>query len=301
MLGIAPGARLGVNKNLGRDLDQLKALGCPAIRWTLPWLDTERVMGSGDFDWTHGDAMLAALAEREMEWCLTIGTRADGNLFAPDHVAAIGPFAAATAARYFPSGTVIGFEGPNESNLEKASKNQTPAEYVACQRAIFEGIRNAVGPAALVGNGGIIGSSKELVALYAAGLKTVVDMVIWHPYTHPLSPTQSMQQQTRGWWAMHEARQVMVANGDAHKQIWITEYGTNTDGREPSPEAVQASDLTDAVTRFRRHTWTGPMFVFCGVDNSPMTTDPGDSMGLLRADGTEKPAAAVYRELVTAA
>ena len=300
MLGIATGARLSEGRDRDTQLDWLRAIGCTAIRWTLPWTGGEAVMGSGVFDFSASDAMIAALAAREMRVLITTGSRGDGDLFAADHVAAIEPWCKAVGARYGAMPTVIGFEGPNEMNLQKASQVQTPELYVACQTAVYRGYK-AGAPLAVVGNGGIVGSYKVLDPYYAAGLGAVIDMLIWHPYTHPLSPTQSMAQSTRGWYSMIQARKVMVAHGDAHKQMWITEYGTNTAGTNPSTEQVQADDLRDAVHRFRSHAWAGPMFTFTGWDASPITNDPGDSMGLLHADGTEKPAAGVFRELAAAA
>lgn len=299
MIGIAAGARLSPGKDRDKQLDWLHAIGCRSIRWTLPWTSAQPTLG-GDIDWAQADGMVAALADREMEVLITTGSRGDGHLFSPANIEAIEPWCDAVASRFGARSNVLGFEGPNEMNLEKASRDQTPQQYVDCQAAVYRG-HKAGAPTQLVGNGGIVGSWKTLDPLYDAGLAAVIDMLIWHPYTHPLSPTQSIQKEMRGWYAMRTARKIMVARGDAHKQVWVTEFGTNTDGREPSTEQQQADYLRDAVRRFRSHTWAGPLFVFTGWDAEVITENPGDSMGLLHADGTEKLAAQTFREMAAIA
>lgn len=300
MLGIAPGARLNANADLDRDLDRIKGLGAHAIRWYANWPGIEPEMGSGEFNWREPDLVIAGCADRELDVCLGISSRADGHLFDPDHVAAIGPFAAAVAARYQPSGVVIGYEGPNEAFAPDVDTDPSGTRYTACQKSIYAAIKNAVGPAALVGTGGIIGSAQHLIDLYAAGCKPFFDFLAWHPYTRPASPTESVRSGHGGWAAMLDARHVMARAGDGHKQIWVTEYGSNTGGHEALSEQVQATDLRDAVSRFRRHPWAGPFFCFCAQDAEAPKTK-GDFMGLLHDDGTEKIAAATFRALTRTA
>jgi len=301
MLGIATGARLNDNAQLAHDLDLIRATSTPAVRWYPNWPQIEPVMGSGNYDFTHTDTIMNGLEKLGIESLLGVSSRGDGHIFDPDHVAAIGPYAAALAARYDPSGMVLGYEGVNEGSLQKADTNPTPARYTTCQMSIYTHIK-ALKPNALVGTGGIIGAADFLTGLYASGCKDYFDMVCWHPYCRPLSPTAAIAAGHGGWPAMLDARKVMVANADAHKQIWVTEFGTNTGGPEACTEVQQASDLKDAVTRFRKHAWAGPFFMFTGWDpNPPNPKDKGDWMGLYRSDGSGKPALAVFESLTAAA
>lgn len=299
MLGIATGARLNDNKALNGELDLLASSGAHALRWYLDWASIERTMGSGVFDFTGPDAIVAGMQSRHLEWCAGIGGRGDGHLFDQDHVDAFGPFAAACAERYEGSGIVLGWEGPNEAFLPKADSNPTGARYAALQRVMFDAVKG-VAPTALVGTGGIIGAAQHLTDLYAAGARGTFEFVAWHPYTRPLSFAQAMKLRHGGWPAMRDARRVMVANGDRHLQMWITEVGWNTAGHEPVTEQEQADYLRDAIGRFRRYPWAGPAFVFTGWDEGD-GSDKGDSMGLYRADHSPKLAAATFRELAAAA
>lgn len=303
MLGIATGARLQANKNLEHDLDLLAAIECPAIRTYLPWAGIERVLGSGDYDWTDPDRIHAACIEREIEIVWGIGTRGDGHTYDQDHVDAVTPFAEAAARRYGP----IGWEGVNEGFFPKVDTDPSPQRYLAFQAALYAGIK-AGDPQALVGTGGIIGRAQHLEDLYAAldttpdphaVLQTPWDFVTWHPYTRPRSWKQAKHDGHGGWPAMLDAREVMVAHGDAAMQMWITEVGWNTAGHAAVSELDQGLFIADAVRRFRRRSWAGPMFLFTGWDVAG--NDEGDSMGLYRPDDSPKPSAQVFVALQAAA
>lgn len=305
MLGIAPGARLNDNARLDHDLDLIKRSGAHAFRWYPGQANVEKVMGSGDYDWTEPDAVLGGAKRRELGVLVGVSARFDGHAYEPDRIDATASYAYALAKRYETLGIGLGFEGHNEAFFTKVDSNPTASRYTDCQAAIYQAIKSAA-PTALVGTGGIIGSSSHLVDLYAAGCKPFFDFVCWHPYTrlgpHPCSPAESIQRQQGGFYSMRQARHTMVANHDGAKQIWVTEYGTNSGGPGGWGEAVQSSDLRDAVTRFRRHSWAGPFFAFTGWDShDPAAKDAGDFMGMFRADDTEKLACATFRELAQVA
>ena len=87
---------------------------------------------------------------------------------------------------------------------------------------------------------------------------------------------------------------VMVDNGDGDKLIWASEYG------EPSNvagEDNQAAYLQDMITKWRTLDYTGPTFVWTLQDRNTGGTDPEDNFGVIRTDGTWKPAAYVIRQL----
>lgn len=298
MLGIATGAKLNANASLDHDLDLIAKSGAHAIRWYIDWNGVEPSMGTTNRVWTEPDAVVAGLHARNVDVLLGISSRADGHLLDADHVAAIGPFAAACAQRFGTLSNVLGFEGPNEVMLAtKQDTNPTPERYTAMQRELYGAIKS-VDAGALVGTGGIIGSEKFLQGLYDAGCRPWFDFVAWHPYTRPLSPTQSMKAGHGGFPAMFAARDIMVAAGDTAKQIWVTEYGAGSTGRDARGDDGQVHDLLDAYHRFSKHSWAGPFFWFCGWDDrTDPTQKPGDSMGLYRADDSEKPVLQTFRAL----
>lgn len=302
MLGIATGARLTA-KTLESDLDRIKSLDADAVRWYPVWSAVEQPLGAAR-DWTYPDRVVDACRARGLEIVLGISATRDGarNACDPALIAPRANYAAEMTQRYFSSGVVLGIEGPNEVMLgrhtaqPKYDPDPSPARYLPVQRAFFESIK-AVEPTVLVGLCSIIGQADWLQGLYDLGAKPFFDFVPYHPYTRPLSPTEAIRSGHGGFPAMYDARAVMVASRDAHKQVWVTEFGTNTGGRGAVSEDVQAHDLTDAVKRFRKHAWAGPFFTFCGWDADNPTNDPGDWMGLLRTDRTEKLAATTFRGL----
>lgn len=296
MLGVAPGARLNAH-TLDADLDHLAALNAAAIRWYPSRAHTE------GGDWSFPDRVVDGCEARDLGICLGVQAVLNGRALDPAHVPTTATYAATMARRYVARKPTMGFEGPNELMLgrntahPKYDPDPTPARYLPLQRAMYDAIKG-VDAGVLVGTGSIIGQADWLDGLYvAAGADRPWDFVAYHPYDKPESPTEDVRSGHGGWPAMLDSRHVMRAHGDAHKATWATEWGTNTGGRDAVTEQVQAADLIDAVHRWRRHPWAGPLFVFCGWDADQATNDPGDWMGLLRADRSEKLAAATFRQL----
>jgi hypothetical protein len=112
----------------------------------------------------------------------------------------------------------------------------------------------------------------------------------WEPgYTRPRGAWQA-------WWG------TPVAFGD--KPVALTEWGIATAGTSgntmpAATEQEQADALRTVTTKYRQIPWIWGMFVFMAHDKGSSTSTNGvDNMGIaLRRDGTEKPGAAVMREL----
>jgi hypothetical protein len=103
---------------------------------------------------------------------------------------------------------------------------------------------------------------------------------------HPDSPINQLA----------DIRDLMVANGDSGKLIWSSEYGEPT---AVASEAQQAAFLQDMLTTWRTLDYTGPAFVYTLQDTDSGSTDPEARFGLIRSDGTWKPAAYIVRDLAT--
>jgi hypothetical protein len=85
----------------------------------------------------------------------------------------------------------------------------------------------------------------------------------------------------------------MLANGDAAKKVWATEYG------EPSSvsgDAEQADYLDDMLANWRRLPYAGPVYVYTMRDRDSDSSSADDTLGIYRSDGTAKP----VREVVKA-
>ncbi len=156
-----------------------------------------------------------------------------------------------------------------------------------------------------------------LTAVYAAGVKDSFDAVADHPYTFPLSPKDPGN---HAWSQMVSAksslRQTMAGNGDTHKKLWITEFGAPTGGPGPvatisNPnlaahpyvvdEPLQAKILSDAFALYKSYDWAGP-FMYYSYQDAGTSPDTNENFfGLLRADGSKKPAYQVFADTAKAA
>src|SRR5205085_3279410 len=97
-----------------------------------------------------------------------------------------------------------------------------------------------------------------LQQMYAAGLHKSFDAISVHPYTFwPGATAEEMLNSPESGWQQlatttPSIRSVMIANGDATKRIWVTEFGAPTN---QVSELQQADLLTAAVANWRTKRW----------------------------------------------
>ncbi|WP_299448146.1 cellulase family glycosylhydrolase [uncultured Phycicoccus sp.] len=226
------------------------------------------------------------------EWA-TVGT---GKAAHPD------PAAYATAAKWVAArykGKVQAIEVWNEQNGKRFWNPADPVAYTQLLKAAYPAIK-AGSPETLVVMGGLEYSDTSfLQKMYAAGAKGSYDISAFHPYPaiadqSPYSPWDGTK------WTianMAEWMRVMRANGDS-SPVWLTEFGwathENWDGVENwnrgVTEAAQAQRLTDmfALVADQYPQVTG-MFWYT-IKDTDLGNIQQDSYGLLRKDGTRKPA-----------
>jgi exo-beta-1,3-glucanase (GH17 family) len=92
-------------------------------------------------------------------------------------------------------------------------------------------------------------------------------------------------------------RSVMTSNGDAAKQIWITEVGAPTSGPDGVGQQGQTDDLTQAIANTNSTTWIAGLYLYSWKDEG---TDPANDenwFGLVTAAGAHKTA---YTAVATA-
>ena len=140
--------------------------------------------------------------------------------------------------------------------------------------------------------------------IYKDGGEPYFDAVADHPYSFPALPSQAP---TSAWGQMSETtpslRSIMVANGDANKKIWITEFGTPTDGPDPHwyvSEAQQAQTVTDAMNLYKKYSWAGPFFWYTLEDSWTSTSTNNNFFGFIRANGSLKPAYTTLQSVISA-
>ena len=88
---------------------------------------------------------------------------------------------------------------------------------------------------------------------------------------------------------------VMARFGDGQLPVWGTEFGvpTSTDDQGVS-EIEQARVIGAAAAQWRTFSWAGPLLVYMYRDRGRDRADPDDNFGIVRADGTPKPARDVF-------
>jgi hypothetical protein len=189
----------------------------------------------------------------------------------------------------------------------KSFANPDAAVYAQVLRFSYPLIK-AADPKALVLTGGLGGNKDTngnipgdvfLADLYRAGAKPYFDAVSYHPYTYPLLPSKDAGE--RGWSRMLAARQTMVDNGAAEKQIWVTEFGAPTGGANGVSQEQQAAIMQDAYRLWAGYSWGGPLCWFSYRDKGTDTSDQGNFFGLYTNDGRPKLALEEFETLVRSA
>lgn len=311
-IGIASIRGLG-GLDLGEAFQGYAGTGAAWVRVDLDW-SVVQAAGPDSYDWSAMDSYVALArgAGLRLLPVVSFSPRWLDNGAAPatpEAVAAYAKFLGQAVARYRPLG-IRAWEIWNEPNLSGFwAPGPDPADYARLLAAAHTAVK-AADPEALVISGGLspapgtgpaggpvehFGATAFLEAVYANGGAGTFDALGFHPYSWPRMPDTWIP-----WsgWSMMEGpiRDLMVAHGDGAKRIWMTEYGAPT-AAGGVDEAGQAEMLRRAVGLARDHAWAGPLFWYSFED---LGTDPDDSedwYGLLRHDGTPKPALATFREL----
>jgi hypothetical protein len=294
-------------------LDQMQAMGVNTVRIGIPWAGINPVPGY--YNWSQDDYLINAANARGMGVLAVITTtpgwanspNAPGVYGAPASAAAYGQFAGLAAQRY--AGKVSAYEIWNEPNAAPYYGPQPdPAGYTQLLKAAYPAIKAADPTATVVG--GVVGSTVTyqnftlnpvtfVDEMYQNGAQGYFDALSFHPYQYTTPFSQGAYNPNNPIVQLADIHNLMVANGDSGKLIWATEYG------EPSSvagDAQQAAYLQDMLTTWRTIGYTGPAFVYTLQDTPAAGTDsatPEDALGLIRSDGTWKPAAYIVRDLAT--
>ncbi len=324
-VGLAVGETLSVvsAEELARRFDDFAALGIGWVRADLAWSSVQRE-GPNTYHWEPFDRIVAEASERDIEvlpiitytprWARA-GECVEATTCAPADPAEFAAFARAAVARYAPRG-VHAWEVWNEPNLRLFFKPESDAErYTILLRHAYDAIK-AADPSATVVSGGLAATATAqgntearefLEQMYDHGAQGHFDALGFHPYSFPLSPTS--YKKSNPWSQMDETawslRGILAREGDGSTPIWITEYGAPTGGPgegasddatfswvipDHVTEAYQAEILDTAVKAVQAYAWAGPLFWYSYRD---LGTDEGtreNFFGILRADGSHKPA-----------
>ncbi|MGB0970748.1 MAG: Ig-like domain-containing protein, partial [Mycobacterium sp.] len=276
-----------------RALDMSKSAGVTAVRIDISWHVVEYEEGAPD--WSLIDPLVDKIVDRDMA---VLGMLYDTPAWLsgttdphapPTNPQLFAQFAAATAEHYL--GRINTWEVWNEQNIPRFWASPSPADYAELLKAVYPAIK-AVDPSATVITGGLSPDSSGIdplsfvTAMYAAGAGGYFDAISMHPYSFPQLPTIDSVK------AVHD---VMTANGDGDKKVWLTEVGAPT-GTSPFAvsDETQALSIALFVDFARTADYVGPVYLYSILDTGSNLADPEDNFGLIRQDFTTKPAFGIW-------
>jgi hypothetical protein len=285
--GFAQGAAwvTGRPEDTNRELDAVARTGATWVRVPMDWSQIEATRGQ--FNWGVVDNLVNSAGARNLRILGLIGftpvwARVEGLqlLFPsspPRRPSDFAAFVTAAVKRY--GDRVSAWEIWNEPNLpiffgfidKKADR------YAEILKAVYPAIK-AVQPNSTVIAAGLSrlpGSDSPpnfLQQLYDAGAGDFFDAAAAHPYVFPSGLAADPE---NGWSDVARMRDVMVAQGDRGKKIWMTELGAPT-GNSPDSvsEKEQAKQITDVLAAAAELGYSGPAFIYSVRDLD--STDTGN-------------------------
>jgi hypothetical protein len=295
------------------------------------WMSVETDPGS--YDWSQLDNIVGDGSTAGVNIMLSFSHapafyRTPTSGLMPGDPGTFGSFMSAVASRY--AGKVQAYELWNEENLDReaGTGNVDPTTYLPLLEAGSTAVK-AADPNALVLLGAPSPTSsnvpgvsiddltylQQLYAINGGEVAGYFDVLSAHPSGFsnppdctPATPSCSLS----GAWntddsffaftRVSEYHDVMVQNGDAAKQIWLTEFGYCSDYQNPNPvpgyeycayitEDQQALFLMQAYTIARQTPYIGAMFQWnLNFQLSVPQTDEKWAFGIIRADYSGRPA-----------
>lgn len=276
----------------GRDLDWVQRMAFTHVKQTFAWEDIQPAADSG-FLTGRGYEVLSELERRNLRTIIRLseapawahpsvsGVKDVDYIDAPpDDLSLFGAYCGELARTF--AGRVNGYQVWNEPNLAREWGNRPPdaAAYVALLKVCSDAIRQA-DPAAAIISAGLAPTGTYspqampddlyLQAMYDAGFERYVDLVGVHApgYGAPESDPADAPGGNRffSFRRVEDMRRIMIANGDAARQMAILEIGWTTDPINPDyawfavDETTQADYLVRAYHYAAAHwaPWVGLM------------------------------------------
>jgi hypothetical protein len=303
--GFGDGAQMTFlgGEDVNRELDAVARTSASWLRVLVPWTQIETA--KGQYNWGQLDVVMNAAFSRNLKVLGVIAfspdwARPPGTYFTtpPDNASDFADFATAVAKRY--GARVSNWQLWNEPNLPLffgGSPHNAP-RYTDLVKAAYPAIKAAQpnSTVILAGLSRLPGDESPpafLEKMYAAGAQGSFDAAAAHPYVFPSGLAANPE---NGWSDVGALHDVMAANGDGGKKIWMTELGAPTcdcaDGVSPQDQAKQITDVLAAVAATG---YSGPAFIYSIRDTD--TSNRGDRESnfgaLLTSDWQPKFAAGV--------
>jgi hypothetical protein len=227
-----------------RSLEMVREMGAPWIVEYFPWAYVEQTQGR--FIWNHTDLVIEHAHRQGLRTIARLG-------FVPEwarppdttplyldeeHFVDFGRYAVEFVTRY--AGKVEYVIIGNEPNLalEWGYQEVDPAKYVELLRVVYPMIKEAnpnvkvlagaLAPSlAPEGNEWGMDDLIYLQRMYEAGAAPYFDILAIHAYGWHFGPDEPAAPDAVNFRRAELQREIMVANGDGHKQAMITEGGWN--------------------------------------------------------------------------
>jgi hypothetical protein len=297
---------------MARELDGVAATGSRWLRVDFPWSSLE-AGGRGRYNWAQADRLVTAANARGIHllamvaYTPTWDRPANTNdHYQPTDPTAYAEFMRAAAQRYAPRG-LHAWEIWNEPNMRDFWQPvPSPARYTQLLRLASAAI-HSVDRSAYVVSGGVapardvagysIAPNEFVAAIYANGGRGAMQAVGLHPYSFPYAPMTPASWNT--FYMATQTHAIMAAHGDGARPIWATEIGWPTGtGHGAVSEAQQAVMAAAAITAWNRFSFAGNFFWFNWQDTSANPASTFDNLGVLRYNGTAKPALGVFKAML---
>lgn len=322
------------NAALNANLSDIAALGVGWIRIDIQW-DHVQPDNSAQYDWSSIDQFVtAALAYHlkvlaiidytpSWDWSSACAASVGTDRCPPSNQAQYVTFAQAAVSRY--ASQISAWEIWNEPNLVSSWQPAADANaYTTLLKSANAGIKT-VDPSAFIVSGSMGPAATEsgnispisfLTQLYADGGKSSFNAVGMHPYSYPAMPSYNAT-----WNAWQQVastspslRSIMITNGDAAKQIWLTEYGAPTGGPgvmetsatdtqfagspDTVTESLQSQMIGQAIAEVKTDAWAGPLFIYSYKDLSTDQSTAENFFGVIRFDGSLKSAYTTMKNMI---
>ena len=307
-------------------LDEIRDLGIGWVREEIPWrvVEPER----GRFDWSRTDVLMAAASSSRVD---VLGILAYSAPWASDAVgderhpprdpSDYARYAAAVVSRYGPGGSFWNERRELEPRPLRAVEiwnepwthstwrpDPDPAAYARLVRAAVAAIRE-VEPTTTIAiagdllqvrtDGDVVPWLEELLRADPE-LPGLVDVYSLHPYPDPRTDGPYDDREDGRW----DFRRVeLVRAVDASLPIWITEVGWSTADTDDSVSEEAQAEYVDGAVRRAFEDWgdyVERVFVYSFDRDTGDRGDREGHYGLIRKDGSAKPAAAVLEQLAGA-
>ena len=279
--------------DLDKELDAASKTNAQWLRVLVDWSKVEP--DKGKYDWTAVDRVIKSAKAHNLKVLANIAFTprwARSNWFAfftapPKNPADLGNFTKVFAEKY--KSSVSSYEIWNEPNLPLFfGWFVNAAVYTGLLKATYPAIKSvqpdatvvAAGPSRLTGTNSPPNFYQKI---YAAGGKGFFDAAAAHPYVFPGGITADPD---HGWSDVARIHDVMAANGDGAKSIWLTEFGAPTStnswfSKDGVSQDEQAKQIGDILAAAKKAGYVGPSFIYSIRDNGTNKSDREQNFGAL--------------------